>query len=57
MTKEKMIWWHSHWMNSAVACRKAGSRRSAANYLACAAARRRIYQFEVISEISFKEAA
>lgn len=57
MTKEKMIWWHTHWMSNASACRKAGNRKSSANYLSCAAARRRIYQYDKASEIEFREAA
>ncbi|CFV40102.1 TPA: hypothetical protein PXM11_004333 [Yersinia enterocolitica] len=57
MTKRELKWWHNHWLVCAKSCRKAGSRRSAANYLSCAAAKRRIYQMDALVSIELKEAA
>ncbi|AJJ18555.1 hypothetical protein CH53_4210 [Yersinia intermedia] len=57
MTKKELKWWHNHWLVCAKSCRKAGSRRSAANYLTCAAAKRRIYQMDVLVSIELQEAA
>lgn len=57
MTKRELKWWHNHWLVCARSCRKAGSRCSAANYLSCAAAKRRIYQMDVSVSIELMEAA
>ncbi|CNL52849.1 Uncharacterised protein [Yersinia intermedia] len=57
MTKKELRWWHNHWLVNARACRVAGSKRSAANYLTCAAAKRRIYQMDASVSIELREAA
>lgn len=57
MTKKELKWWHNHWLVNARACRVAGSKRSAANYLTCAAAKRRIYQMDASVSIELMEAA
>ncbi|EMR8965611.1 hypothetical protein WKS00_003232 [Yersinia enterocolitica] len=57
MTKKELKWWHNHWLVCARSCRKAGSMSSAANYLTCAAAKRRIYQMDALVSIELQEAA
>ncbi|CNJ55418.1 hypothetical protein [Yersinia mollaretii] len=57
MTKKELKWWHKHWLDCAKSSRKAGSKRSSANYLACAAAKRRIYQWDASVSIELQEAA
>lgn len=60
MTKKELRWWHNHWLVCAKSCRKAGSRRSAANYLTCAAASgvtfNERYNMPVVAEIVEREA-
>ncbi|MGE4778028.1 hypothetical protein [Yersinia enterocolitica] len=57
MTKKELKWWHNHLLESAKSCRLAGSNGAAARELACASAKRRIYQWDASASIELQEAA
>ncbi|MDN0127443.1 hypothetical protein [Yersinia massiliensis] len=57
MTKKELKWWHNHLLESARSCRLAGSNGAAARELACASAKRRIYQWDALASIELQEAA
>ncbi|EPE4838953.1 hypothetical protein ACSIZT_004393 [Yersinia enterocolitica] len=57
MTKKELKWWHNHLLEIARSCRLAGSNGAAARELACASAKRRIYQWDASASIELQEAA